>query len=773
MSDLHQQSRLLKNRFPLLAVSLGAPFLILIVLTLWVLDKDERMVHADAVDHAAHIADLLLPTLNPVWNGTGELDDIAREIGGRLRSFARERGHTIHALSEDGSPISVISPILDELILNWPDAMYGLVHHSGLHLSPDFKLSKIGTKRSDMRPGAYPTTPVPPLQPLKELTDDQLTLWHSLNTQLARHDEENLSFQNFEFIENSLPANLSHPFLLDLAERYESQGNRESALEIYQALTKSQEINPETGLPIAPVAAWRVFQSEFKLWHEAQGSNVDTNLARKKVTSLFQDLESVLVRNPSILTPVYLEKAFQKIESIGMNRDLAKLVNRWPADEGSREFVRYLAEHYKDMWDLETQSHAAWVRWKDLNWLVLALPKTYLSDNQGSFLRVWQEDIVREAIYRKLVNFPLHVPDYASVEISLLDKRILEMHFKEDRGYPSEPTYPYYQGNTPNILLKSRRAANANHETLSSRTFTMHLFGGQKGTLRILLTHPDVLYRQHQLRVTLYIGILFLAAAVMGVGLYVLRKTLLQQEALAQNQINYISSVSHELRAPVAAIQILTESLRDKRVTAQETISKYYHDIIGECHRLGRHVDQVLDFARLEQGKTSLDLTPVNVAVVMEDVSRSLLPLADEKKLRIQIDSNPDTANENNAQWLLDEKGISQVLRNLLDNAIKHSPTHASIEMGWERVSDHELLLYVQDHGPGVSSQESQRIFNRFYRVGSELTRETPGTGIGLHLVKQIVDQHHGRIRVRDTPGGGARFEVILPRIEQSQRTNE
>jgi signal transduction histidine kinase len=172
-------------------------------------------------------------------------------------------------------------------------------------------------------------------------------------------------------------------------------------------------------------------------------------------------------------------------------------------------------------------------------------------------------------------------------------------------------------------------------------------------------------------------------------------------------------------------------------------------------------IQNVLDFARIEQGRKQYQFEPTDLIELVRQTLKLMEPYAAERGVGLQFHS---TQNELTAT--IDGPAIQQALINLIDNAIKHSPQGASVNVSIA-VSGDSLILAVEDQGPGIPAHEHQKIFERFYRLGSELRRETPGVGIGLSIVKHVADAHRGVVRVQSEPGRGSRFILEIPSSAQ------
>jgi len=244
-------------------------------------------------------------------------------------------------------------------------------------------------------------------------------------------------------------------------------------------------------------------------------------------------------------------------------------------------------------------------------------------------------------------------------------------------------------------------------------------------------------------------------------------------EAGCQAKSMFLANMSHELRAPLHGILSFSQLGLDKLATAESAkVEKFLTHISESGNRLLNLVNDLLDLSKLESGKAMLDFQPVCLAGLARDVAAEFEPMLDERNLLLELEiMDGDTI------MLLDKQGMEQVLRNLLSNAFKFSPSggqvsvhikHAMVPNG-RRADDLELLpgirLTVADRGPGIPDGELEQVFDEF--VQSSRTRNgAGGTGLGLSICRRIVAAHQGHIAAHNRQGGGAEFEVLLPVAE-------
>ena len=291
----------------------------------------------------------------------------------------------------------------------------------------------------------------------------------------------------------------------------------------------------------------------------------------------------------------------------------------------------------------------------------------------------------------------------------------------------------------------------------------------------LLTSREQMLSAQHR-RAGLFFLLILGTVVTALAGLITARRAFYRQLQLSEMKSNFVSSVSHELRAPIASVRLMAESLERGKVPEIPRQKEYFGFIVQECRRLSSLIENVLDFSRIEQGRKQYEFEPTDLVALVGTTVKLMEPNASEKGVALEWETINIQHSASNIQFNVDGKAIQQALVNLIDNALKHSPKGATVNVGLEvrnsqaagpaqTCSPQPLTcnVSVTDHGPGIPPEEHEKIFERFYRRGSELRRETQGVGIGLSIVKHIVEAHGGRVLVRSAAGEGSRFTIELP----------
>ena len=219
----------------------------------------------------------------------------------------------------------------------------------------------------------------------------------------------------------------------------------------------------------------------------------------------------------------------------------------------------------------------------------------------------------------------------------------------------------------------------------------------------------------------------------------------------------YVSDVSHELRAPLAAIRSMAETLVLHGPQDPELSSRYLPRIVDQTERLARLATQLLDLDQIESGTMAQSLSLVNLAEVAEEVVQTIVggrTNCAEVKLQAAPDLPPVRA---------DRDRMVQMLLNLVGNALAYTPQEGTVTVSVSRGSQGGLQVTVEDTGQGISESHLPNLFDRFYRVDVARTPNRGGAGLGLAIVKQIVEAHGGVIGVTSAPGKGTQFRILLP----------
>lgn len=282
-------------------------------------------------------------------------------------------------------------------------------------------------------------------------------------------------------------------------------------------------------------------------------------------------------------------------------------------------------------------------------------------------------------------------------------------------------------------------------------------FGFGHVLLNLFETDPArMVKRMHELR-TLYLSIIGVAFATVGLALAGLWHSAVSQVRLAQKKDDFISAVSHELRTPLTSIRMYAEMLEKKWVKSEDKIAEYYRSMRQEGERLSRLIENVLDFSRIQKGRKrySFRLGDINHCITV--VVETMRPYAAQHGFEIVTELGSVE------QVRFDADAVTQIVVNLLDNAVKYARSADDKKITVRtRGNERFVLIEVEDHGPGVPHRQRKKVFEEFYRVGSESTRQTTGTGLGLALVRKFAQAHNGFVEILAAKPSGAVFRVGL-----------
>ncbi|MCJ7484763.1 MAG: HAMP domain-containing histidine kinase, partial [Candidatus Aminicenantes bacterium] len=240
-------------------------------------------------------------------------------------------------------------------------------------------------------------------------------------------------------------------------------------------------------------------------------------------------------------------------------------------------------------------------------------------------------------------------------------------------------------------------------------------------------------------------------------GAFLIARTIAHEMEVLKIKSDFVASVSHEFKTPLTSIKALMERLVDGKVRDTDKMDQYFSIIAQDTDKLTRLVNNLLDFSKIEAGKKEYVLFDTDIVrIATEQV---------ERFKKEQASSSPDMRLEITGEiptLRADADALSRALANLLSNAVKFTPPGKAIRVGLS--SDGEnVVLEVEDEGIGIHPDELGRVFEKFFQGRNALSQTVTGTGLGLTLVKHIVEAHGGRILVESRPGLGSKFSMIFP----------
>lgn len=276
------------------------------------------------------------------------------------------------------------------------------------------------------------------------------------------------------------------------------------------------------------------------------------------------------------------------------------------------------------------------------------------------------------------------------------------------------------------------------------------------GALSVVFLYPlnDLNHQIMMMRISFGAAVLFAVVALAVFSWFFTRKLIIPLEISRQKQTEFIASASHELRSPLAVIRSGLSAL--EQADPQEA-AHFFTVIQKESDRMARLVNDMLSLANADNHSWQICMAPCELDTLLLETYEKYDPAAHEKKLKLKIHLPDDPI----PSCTCDSSRISQVLSIFLDNALSYVPPQGTIILSLKK-EDQYFILSVSDNGPGISDNAKASVFQRFYR--EDISRnDKQHFGLGLSIAKEIVNLHHGKIQVSDTPGGGATFLVYLP----------
>ena len=248
-------------------------------------------------------------------------------------------------------------------------------------------------------------------------------------------------------------------------------------------------------------------------------------------------------------------------------------------------------------------------------------------------------------------------------------------------------------------------------------------------------------------------GCMFVGVLIAGV--VYMQASLKKERKLHEQKKNFLLSVTHELKSPLASVKLLLQTIQ-KRDLNKAQINDFIGKAINDIERLDDMVENMLLASKIENSSYTFPKATFNLSTLVDNiVNRLQVSKCDCNQQIINVEIEPKI------EITGDKFALTSVVTNLIENAIKYSRPCEALDVKLFK-KESRVILQVADHGIGIADTEKNRIFDKFYRVGSEDTRNTKGTGLGLYIVKQVLDKHEATIRVKDNKPTGSVFEVVF-----------
>ncbi len=604
--------------------------------------------------------------------------------------------------------------------------------HPGLKLAelalPSGSVLADGTM---LEPLDFPSAPMPP-EWFRELSPDQRKLWQAARQSEMAADDPSVVTNAYELFLQTNPS-------------------RDAKLAADYAIWQTKHWPPTLNNTVQGPIPWIESESGISFYDIAcfRALRLATNESLSRL--LLDLLWRQVVEKPSFVAPTLLDLAEGLTNRAdAVVRDQVHWMRQlWKNELLVRELLASLRQNFTGKFQ-----SAKWANSGSGQALALPMPTEFANHERGSgrgyMIRFLPRQFLEYAFARTLAENKFLVLDYAVATLELA-------------GEPLQCSGAIPK--TENSVLGS---ATQKLGSTESATFTV----------RFYLASRERLLASERRRARLFGWLIIGTVLTASIGLVMARRAFFQQHRLAEMKSNFVSSVSHELRAPIASVRLLAESLERGKITEPQKQNEYFKFIVQECRRLSSLIENVLDFSRIEQGRKEYEFEPTDIVKLVQETVKLMEPYAAERNVNLALKLDDFQLSTHNSQPVLDGRAIQQALVNLIDNAIKHSPNEATVTIGFiAAVCDHRtstedqrrsqtaatIEIYVEDSGPGIPAHEHGKIFERFYRLGSELRRETQGIGIGLSIVQHIVEAHGGKVIVQSEVGKGSRFTIELP----------
>lgn len=335
------------------------------------------------------------------------------------------------------------------------------------------------------------------------------------------------------------------------------------------------------------------------------------------------------------------------------------------------------------------------------------------------------KDIIRSELRKKNIKQPFEYCITNEVQLPIL----------YSSGYKMEYLDPTKTSNNHKTILSGENIIN-------------------NETLNVYIVEPENYFKNH-LATLLIFAALFTSIIIAAFVLTI--RTMLSQKKLSEIKSDFINNMTHEFKTPIATIQLASDALNNEKVISNEEQIRYYSGIIKEENRrMNKQVEKILQAAQLERDEIKLQLKKI-------DVHQIIAKVAEHTKLQMEeIGAAFETQLQAQSTTILaDEVHFTNIMYNLVDNAIKYSKENPRIRIATKNVGN-QIEIQVADNGIGMDKETVGHIFEKFFRAHTGNIHNVKGFGLGLTYVKNIVQAHRGKVEVSSEPGIGSTFTLYF-----------
>lgn len=332
-------------------------------------------------------------------------------------------------------------------------------------------------------------------------------------------------------------------------------------------------------------------------------------------------------------------------------------------------------------------------------------------------------------------------------------RQALQRHVSSEQG---EWTV---RGKDGQVLLSSGRspAGSATVKTNFTENFPPWL-------LELYQKEPHLLDAFLTSRRGVYFYMFLLIAGILAFGLILTVRSISHELELAKMKSDFVSTISHEFKSPLTSLRQIAEMLQSGRVPSEERRQQYYDVLLEQSERLSLLTDNILNLAKIEEGRKEFAFEKTDIGALLHELVSSIQDRVRHEGFHIEL-----KIEDGLPVIFADRAAITQAVANLIDNAIKYSGESKRVIVSSFREGPN-LIIAVKDFGIGIKSDEVDKVFERFYRGGDELTRTVKGSGLGLTLVREIVEAHQGKVDVESELGKGSLFSIRLPLSQREDK---